>query len=247
MDTIDDAVAAMDRLLDRSLAANDPRGFFTCVYRAVTVRVRDGIRAGEFDDGERMERFDVEFARLYLDAVRDHGLGRPVPASWAVTFEAPARGTLALQHLLAGMNAHINLDLGLAAATVQQGRPIADLRDDFERISDVLAVMVDRMQDGLARTSPWTALADRVGCRFDECLSAWSISYARRRAWDFAELLAGAGDGHGPLVEEQDRRVARIGEQLLHPGMPLRWVVAAAAARERRAMREMHELLLQPL
>src|SRR5690606_2599419 len=138
MHTIDDAVAAMDRLLDRSLATHDPRGFFTCVYRAVTVRVRDGIRAGEFDDGERMERFDVEFARLYLDAVRDHGRGRPVPASWEVTFEAPPRGTIALQHLLAGMNAHINLDLGIAAATVQQGRPIADLRDDFERISDVL-------------------------------------------------------------------------------------------------------------
>lgn len=123
MDSIDDAVAAMDRLLERSLAAHDPRGFFTCVYRAVTVRVRDGIRAGEFDEGERMERFDVEFARLYLDAARDHELGRPV-----------------------------------------------------------LAVMVDRMQEGLARVSPWTVLADRVGCRFDECLSAWSIGYARRRA-----------------------------------------------------------------
>lgn len=247
MDSIDAAVAEMDRLLERSLVANDPRGFFTCVYRAVTVRVRDGIRAGEFDDGERMERFDVEFARLYLDAVRDHGLGRPVAAAWAVTFEAPTRGTLALQHLLAGMNAHINLDLGLAAATVQQGRPIADLRDDFERISDVLAVMVDRMQEGLATVSPWTSMADRVGCRFDECLSAWSIGYARRRAWDFAERLTEAGGGHPFLVAEQDRRVARIGEELLHPGMPLRWVVAAAARRERLAMREMHDLLLRPL
>ncbi|HSP59832.1 MAG TPA: DUF5995 family protein [Ornithinimicrobium sp.] len=247
MDSIDDAVAGMDRILERALRTHDPRGVFACVYRAVTVRVRDGIHAGEFDDGERMERFDVEFARLYLDAVADHALGRPVAASWAVTFEAPARGTLALQHLLAGMNAHINLDLGIAAATVQQGRPIADLRDDFERISDVLAAMVDRMQEGLARVSPWTAVVDRVACRYDECLSAWSIGHARRRAWDFAELLVEAGDGGRALVAEKDRRVARLGQELLHPGMPLRWVVAAAARRERRAVREMHDLLLQPL
>ncbi|MCA1781678.1 MAG: DUF5995 family protein [Intrasporangiaceae bacterium] len=113
METIDEAIAAMDGLIDRALDTGDPRGYFTCVYRSVTARVRDGIRAGEFDDCERMERFDVAFARLYLDAAEGFDAGTEISQSWRVVFEAPPTA-LALQHVMVGMNAHINLDLGLA-------------------------------------------------------------------------------------------------------------------------------------
>ena len=105
MDTIDEAIAAMDRRIDRSVESGDPRGFFTCVYRSVTARVRDGIRAGEFDDCERMERFDVTFARLYLDAADGFESGGEVSRSWRVVFDAPP-SALAVQHVMAGMNVH---------------------------------------------------------------------------------------------------------------------------------------------
>lgn len=217
METIDEAVAAMDALLDQAVDTDDPRGFFTCVYRAVTVRVRDGIRAREFDDNERMERFDVAFARLYLDAVKGFRSGGPVADSWRVTFEAADASLAPLQHLFAGMNAHINLDLGVAAATAQRGGELAELRDDFERLNDVLSAMVDRMQAALALSSPWAALADRLAGSLDELLSGWSIAYARGRAWDFAVQLAASGGQETRLVAEKDRRVAALGSRILRP------------------------------
>ena len=58
----------MDREVDRCLECGDASGYFTVVYRAVTERVRDGIAAGDFADGEQMEHFDVLFAQRYLDA-----------------------------------------------------------------------------------------------------------------------------------------------------------------------------------
>ena len=82
--TIDDALGALDRLLDRAAEENDPIGYFTAVYRAVTARIRDGVRAGEFDDAERMERFDVVFAQAFLDAAEDHRARRPTSRSWRV-------------------------------------------------------------------------------------------------------------------------------------------------------------------
>ena len=80
------------------------RGWFAIVYRAVTAQVRDGIVAGAYDDGDRMEQFDVRFARYWLDAHAAWDRGERVPASWACSFEsrrtaradpaarAPARG-----------------------------------------------------------------------------------------------------------------------------------------------------------
>ncbi len=232
METIDEAISAMDALLDRAMDTSDPRGYFTCVYRAVTVRVRDGIRAGEFEDCARMERFDVAFARLYLDAVDGHAAGRPVPESWRVVFEAPD-SALAVQHVLAGMNAHINLDLGVAAAHIQQGDGVTLLRDDFERLNDVLAAMIDRMQAALHHTAPWAMTADRWAGQLDELLSGWSIEYARGRAWSFAEQLAAAGPDRDRLVRERDLKVAALGSRILNPPLAARWVTEWAARGER--------------
>lgn len=244
METIDEAIAAMDRLIDRALDTGDPRGYFACVYRAVTARVRDGIRAAEFDDCERMERFDVAFARLYLDAVEGHQQGRRVSRSWQVVLEAPT-SALALQHVLAGMNAHINLDLGVAAAGVQRGAEVADLRADFERLDDVLTAMVDRMQEALTHTAPWTAQADRWAGRVDELVSGWSLEHARSRAWSFAERLAQAGPQHDRLVRERDARVAVWGGRILSPPLPARVLTGWAAGQERADLRAVVTALLE--
>jgi hypothetical protein len=244
METIDEAIAAMDGLIDRAVETADPRGYFTCVYRSVTARVRDGIRAGEFDDCARMERFDVAFAQLYLEAADGFDAGREISRSWRVVFEAPPTA-LALQHVMAGMNAHINLDLGLAAAQVQRGLPVAELQADFERLNDVLAAMIDRMQEALTHTAPWTAFADQWAGRLDELVSGWSIEYARGRAWAFAEQLALAEEREYPaLVATRDARVASLGARIVDPPLPARWFTGWAARQERADLRAVMDALL---
>ncbi len=246
-ETIDDALAAMDRLLDRAIEDDAPIGYFTAVYRAVTARIRDGVRAGEFDDNERMERFDVLFAGYFLDAAADHRAGRPTSRSWRVALTAPRRSVLVLQHVLVGMNAHINLDLGVAAARTQDGADVAELRDDFERLNDVLAEMVDRMQEALARVSRWTDLMDRVCGGLDEELAGWSIGRARHHAWELAEELSREGADQDRLVEDRDRLVAVLGGRVLHPVLlSTRIAVGAAARLERPDVGAVAEALQEP-
>jgi hypothetical protein len=246
-ETIDDALDAMDRLLDRAVEENDPIGYFTAVYRAVTARIRDGVRTGEFDDDERMERFDVLFAGAFLDAAEAHRAGRPTSRSWRVALTAPRRSVLVLQHVLVGMNAHINLDLGVAAARTQEGTDVAALRDDFERLNDLLAAMVDRMQDALARVSPWTDLMDRVCGGLDEELAGWSVGRARSRAWELAEQLARPGADRGRIVGDRDRLVALLGGRVVHPVLlSTRLAVAAAARLERPSVRTVAGALTEP-
>ncbi len=231
-ESIDAAIAEMDAVIERSVADGDPRGWFAIVYRAVTARVRTGLEAGEFDDAARLERFDVRFARYWLDAHAAWDRGERVSASWECAFAASRRPGLILQHLLLGMNAHINLDLGVAAAATCPGPAVTALRDDFERINDVLAELVDQMQQAIADVSPLSRSLDAVGLRFDEALVSFSLERARGRSWTFATELAAAGSAPG-MIEVRDRRVAGYGARLARPGVPLRWLLPVARRWER--------------
>lgn len=230
----------MDREVDRCLECGDASGYFTVVYRAVTERVRDGIAAGDFADGEQMEHFDVLFAQRYLDA-RDawNAHSDAVPESWRLAFETAQRGRcLVAQHLLLGINAHINLDLGVAAAAAAPPGQVEALRDDFETINDVLAELVDRMQASLASVSPWTRWVDVAGLRFDEAVVTFSLRRARSEAWDFATALSSASpDERRRLELQRDADVAALGARIARPGRPMKWLVGAAQRREHHDLR----------
>lgn len=224
----------MDARIDRCLETGDRGGLFAMVYRAVTARVREGISEGLFDDCERLERFDVLFARRYLDAVRAWDEGDAVPQSWALAFETDARtDRIALQHVLLGINAHINLDLGIAAVDATAAGEVNELRDDFELINDVLADLIDQMQRAIATVSPWSALVDRVGLRLDEALVSLVLRQARAEAWDLAVNLSQLPpEARGSAIERRDRAVTDFGRRIAQPSGPLRWAISVARLRE---------------
>ena len=68
--TIQDVIDDLTEILAECRQKNSPLGFFASLYRRVTIRVRDGIARGEFEDNARMEMLDVIFAKRYIDAYR---------------------------------------------------------------------------------------------------------------------------------------------------------------------------------
>jgi hypothetical protein len=66
---------------------------------------RDQLRRGGFLDAGWVERWDVAFADLYLDALHAAMAGRRPSRPWQIAFSAP-RELPALRHVLLGMNAH---------------------------------------------------------------------------------------------------------------------------------------------
>ncbi|MGA9594969.1 MAG: DUF5995 family protein [Acidimicrobiia bacterium] len=200
--------------------ARSRAGYFAAMYRKVTVAVRDAIVAGRFDDNDRMARLDRVFAERYLDAYdlwRDSG--HPTTA-WQMAFDASLRWRpIIIQHLLVGMNAHINLDLGIAAATVAPGSELAGLRSDFDLINNILGELVDGFMDAADEVSPWVGLLDRFGGRTDQTLVRFSIEIARRRAWELAVQLANAApDAWGGIIASRDTATAELAGAILAPG-----------------------------
>jgi hypothetical protein len=201
---------------------------FSVMYRQVTAAVAEGIANGDFEDGPRMDRFDTLFANRYLRAFERHRSGQPCSGAWRIAFEFADSGRgLVLQHLLLGMNAHINLDLAIAAARVAPGGNIDALRDDFERINDLLANMIDGIQGALGEFSPLVDPLDRIGGGLDEGSIEFSIQKARAAAWEAAEVLAQQPRARQrKTIQLLDRTVKLLGRSVIRP----RPLVAAAVA-----------------
>ena len=217
--TIDEVVARLDAEIARARREGSRLAYFAVLYRNVTVKVKEGILSGSFEDGARMERLDVNFANRYLDALQLYQNGERPSRSWLVSFQAAERWRpLVLQHLLLGINAHINLDLGAAAAETSPGRELQASQKDFDAINQILCAMLDDVQNRLSRISGWMTLLDRAGCRSDEAVMEFSIDRARRAAWQAALRLAPLSPDEARVeLERLDRHTAARAQLILYP------------------------------
>jgi hypothetical protein len=244
VDTIDEVLDRLENVIDLALRRGSRVGYFASIYRKVTAQIAEGVSTGMFDDGERMERFDVAFARRYLAALDAHGAGDEVTRSWALALDATSsRRPIILQHLLVAINAHVNLDLGIATAMTAPGRELADLRQDFDRVNEILASMIANVERDLGELSPWIGLLGRLGGRHDDAIIRFSLATARTEAWRFAVELAPLAPEHwaGP-IKARDVRVARLADAVLHPGL-LSAALLLIRARETNDVRRAIEVL----
>jgi len=240
---IDGVISDLDAIIETSLEQSSRLGFFAALYREVTVAVKHGIQHGRFQDGARMERLDVVFAQRYLDAYAAFRRGAPPTQSWAIACETAARPTpIILQHLLLGINAHINLDLGIAAAEVAPGRELGGLLHDFNEINTVLAELTAGVMQKLDVLSPWIGSLNRWFGEADDMLVSFSLGTARDGAWQFAEKLASTKSSQWPaLIQQRDAAIAGLGREIAAPGFPLRllvWVVRAPESKDPRRITE---------
>ncbi|MDT0643490.1 DUF5995 family protein [Zunongwangia sp. F363] len=188
--TIEDVLAELDEIIKISEEKNDPLGYFAVLYRRVTWKVKEGISLNQFDDGVRMEQLDIIFAKRYLDAYYNRSSGN-ISQSWEKAF-ALSRNywPVILQHLLIGINAHINLDLGIAAAQVSRQRQMLHLEHDFNRINAILASLVEEVQQNMSSIwPPLKRILLKTG-EYDNLLVDFSMRIARDGAWRFANTLA---------------------------------------------------------
>jgi uncharacterized protein DUF5995 len=233
--TFDAALDAFDRVIGESRQHRDRVGLFALVYAGVTREVRDRCAAGGFKEAARMERFVAEFATRYFAAHDAWRAGKAAAASWEVALAAAQQWRpVILQHVLLGMNAHINLDLGIVTAELAGGPAgLAPLRHDFDTVNDVLASMVDRSQDLVASASPWMGLVDRFCRGDDEAMIRFSLRRARAAAWDFARRLVELPEDQRPAeIARVDRAVADLGRCVLHPGATSSTALLAVRVRE---------------
>lgn len=218
--TIDEVIARLDEIIERAQQDESRLGYFATLYRNVTIEIKRGIAQGRFEDGARMERLDVNFANRYLTALAAYQNGQAAPRCWAYAFHATTEWLpIVLQHLLLGINAHINFDLGAAAAITCPGDQLPPLKHDFDEINNILAAMIGGVQFQLEQISHYLKLLDMVGGRTARKVLNFSIDVARDEAWRLAERLAPLTPAEQqPVLEWRDDETTALAHLVRHPG-----------------------------
>jgi hypothetical protein len=226
----------MRSVLERMDKDGDPRRAFLAVYSRTTAAVSEAISAARFEDPEWVDRWDVAFAQLYLDALAAYeGDPAAAPRPWRAALGAdPALSPLQL--VLLGMNAHINYDLPQALLAVIGDDEFADpaviarRRRDHERIDEALASRV-AAEDALLKDAERTrghhgrSLLDRALTPLNRRATGRFLAESRRKVWLNTTVLQTART-RGPqfhrttLAELELLSAAKI-HDLLAPGQVL--------------------------
>jgi len=246
--SIDQVIDQLDEIVETCRKRSSRLGYFAALYRRVTVKVKQAIAAGRYEDGPRMECLDVLFANRYIDAFHAWGAGRPVTGAWRAAFEAESRWEpLILQHLLAGMNAHINLDLGIAAAECAPGNAITAMAADFRAINDLLFELNQKVEDQVSVVSPWMGLLDTIGGRTEDAVVEFSIAKARALAWntalDLAPMSPAEREAH---IARLDNFVETLGRLVLRPPPVTRAGLLVIRMREASDAGRVLDMLTEP-
>ena len=223
-------IERMTVLADELRQDGDRRLAFHATYLRTTQAVAAALRAGAFEDADWVDRWDVAFAQLYLDALDASRRGDPVPEPWAVAFAAAADqpDLPTVRHVLLGMNAHINYDLPQALLAVisdaEFDDPAARARReaDHRRIDEVLAVRVGAEDAELQQLDPARTWQDRALQPANRMATRRFLRESRAKVWANALELSKARragpDAYSARLAQLEKLCARRVADLMRPG-----------------------------
>lgn len=218
--TIDEVIQLLQEIIQQAITQKSTKGYFAVLYLKVTQKVKEGIQNGTFENGPRMEKLDVIFANRYIQAYYQYQAKEATSKSWEAAFAAAENyWIIVLQHLLLGMNAHINLDLGIAAAQVCPKDEIYTLQNDFNTINTILSSLVEDVERNLTEVWPILKWILEKTKSIDTFLIDFSMQKAREGAWKYAlELPPLEGNEAKESIIIRDVKVAQKAKLITNLG-----------------------------
>jgi hypothetical protein len=234
--------ATAEELRAMARASSDASGYFVALYARVTERIAASISEGRFVDGERMDVFATTFASYCTRAMRNE---RDRPRCWQACFAvAGDPNLLIVQHLLLGINAHVNHDLALAVVEVAgPSGGLESIKADFDAVNDVLAETYIDVLRALDRVTHWTNRAAAAG---GGRVFNFSLRVARGQAWSAAERIHALPTERerAAYISELDRLVSVLAYLITRPPLAVRPLVWMARRLETRDPRTVTTALL---
>lgn len=225
------------------LAARDRRGVFVTAYLTITQAVESQCDAGGFEDDAWVRQYLVAFGTLYRDALladvaaRQRGDAIGVPKAWRVAFDAADAGRgWVIQHLMLGVNAHINHDLALALLSAGIGHDRMTRYNDHTAVNLVLERATLALKTEVAfKWAPVLERLDAAAGSLDDDVTGFSIAKARDHAWAMAVAIdATRGTaGEALLRAALDDQAAVLARLILAPPVTIPLVVRSKRALER--------------
>jgi hypothetical protein len=197
-------VRRMDAMVCTWEVGGDRRAAFLRCYMMMTRNTLHAIDAREFRDSAWVERLLHRFAEYYFEALDAYATRADrSPPVWRFAHEtARQEKPWVIQHLLLGVNAHINFDLVLTLEELlrdewskleSDGR--ARRYEDYCQVNAIIAQTIDDVQDEVIRPRmPVMGVVDGLMGRLDEFLISRFITGWRDEVWKRAIALLESTD-----------------------------------------------------
>ncbi|WP_375584655.1 DUF5995 family protein [Cyclobacterium xiamenense] len=205
----------------------DQRHVFLGCYALMSQAMHEAIDKGQFANANWVSSLLLRFSEYYFDALDcyDRDPERS-PLVWRQVHDACLRSEINVtQHLLLGVNAHINYDLPLAlydclregwAQLPEKEKEL--LRADHEWVNEIIARTVDTVQESIVNPSSWSMEAlDVLMGRLDEWLLSKLISSWRNDVWQVnLQLLESSSEEQRKRIQqEQEALVVKRAHQVI--------------------------------
>jgi hypothetical protein len=191
-DHIDGVIERMHSI-DAVLPNDDGVAEFNRMYLRVTEEVGKSVQGKSFEDREFLERLDIVFANHFFAAFDADALRGDVPRPWSPLFDARHKPhTHPIQFAFAGMNAHINHDLGIAVVGTCDQLAIEPVdgspeHRDFCATNEILDELMPTIKAWFA--DGVVGRIDRDAGWLDDAFERWAIAVIREAAWDVGQLI----------------------------------------------------------
>ncbi|HAP62288.1 MAG TPA: hypothetical protein DCR93_23260, partial [Cytophagales bacterium] len=192
---------------------NHPLGYFAALYGKVSREIEEYLHQGKFQNQELFTQMDLLFVTRYLQAMDAYLHGKETTMVWKMAIRGTERSRpTVLQHLLAALNAHVNLDLPAASAQAAPGKLIEDFEQDFMTVNGILYSMMDRVQTDLGEVFKPMRRWNRLVGTLDDRVLKVGLYGARSLAWMQAEQFAHSSPkDFDRLLNHLDIRFTEIG------------------------------------
>ncbi len=224
-----DIISKMEILADEWEKKNDNRAIFLRCYSMMTDGMMKAIADKRFQDNPWVEQLLHRFADYYFDALACFDCGEEVPLVWLEVHDAATHKKLhVLQHLILGINAHINYDLVLTLFDLLQHewrhlpQDIRRMRyEDHCMVNQIISETIDRVQDEVVEDyAPSMDLVDRLMGRLDEKLLSRLIRKWRADVWENTQAMLQCSDH-----EEREQAVKHLEKTVLKYAHWIAWEI----------------------
>jgi len=243
--TIEGVTKQLGQTVRRCAAENDRRGLFGALLWQFTRQIGQGLGGQVFEQPALVEKVHVTCTNRFLSAVRSWDQRRSMSHAWQVAFRCATsrRGTVA-QNLLCAYQAYVDIDLGVALASVLPRGELNAFRRDFQRLKDLLDTLCNERYARLSQDWPLFQASSRaLGKDLTPLLSSLGPAL-HEQAWEFARRLSLKDpDDRDDLIDGRDTACAAAGRVVATPLFPANVLNAILQKIERGTVASMIETL----
>ncbi|HSH01442.1 MAG TPA: DUF5995 family protein, partial [Anaerolineae bacterium] len=153
----------LEDLITQSQQTDDPKGYFATLYYLSLIGLQQALENDIFTHPQWVDKLHQTFFQRYVNAVNQFNQDQPISKVWKIAFKASQSGWPTVdQHLMLGMNAHINYDLGIAVADSLTREQLPLFKRDFVFFNQVLLSTSKHVRHSLGQIAPPLRLFNQI-------------------------------------------------------------------------------------